>query len=346
MLKPKTEFKIIPYHPTWDITDGSKLKTYLECPRHYFYEYILGWRPETPSNHLVFGSAWHLAMEHLLLNGYDPDSVAEAYQLFLAEYRKTFSPETDQLYAPKTPEIAELVLYAYAANYSKDLERYEVLHTEIAGVVALTEDRQLHFRMDSIIRERETGMIYSLEHKTGSRLWRWEEQWPLSIQVGTYTHVLYCLYPAEIVRGIIVNGSFFTKAPRSWEAWLNGDRSKYKPPFDFMRVPVYRSTDQMQTWLWGTTAWLDLLEWDFQSLLTQDQNAPFMSCFPMNPTSCTNYLGCPFKDFCSAWPNPLQHCEEPPMGFVVDRWDPSAEPAKTVFNLNAKGEVDNGHELS
>ena len=27
---------------SWDIKDASKLQTYLECPRSYFYQYILG----------------------------------------------------------------------------------------------------------------------------------------------------------------------------------------------------------------------------------------------------------------------------------------------------------------
>ncbi len=193
--------------------------------------------------------------------------------------------------------------------------------------------------MDSICQDIERGLIFSLEHKTGSRLWRWEEQWPLSVQVGTYTHVLYCLYPPETVQGILLNAAFFTNAPRAWAAWMTGDRTKYKPPFDFMRVPVYRSTDQMAAWLWNVVHWFDMLEWNFELFLEADPKEPVMSCFPMNPTACSNYSGCPFKDFCSAWPNPLQRCHEVPLGFIVDRWDPSAEEAKKVFNIEPDGTI-------
>jgi hypothetical protein len=136
-----------------------------------------------------------------------------------------------------------------------------------------------------------------------------------------------------------MNAAFFLKAPRSWEAWLTGDRAKYKPPFDFLRVPVYRSLDQMGVWMWNTVHWLDMLDWNFQLFLKTDPNNQVMTCFPMNTTSCSNWFGCDYRDFCSAWPNPLKRCAEPPMGFVVDRWDPSAEEAKVTFNVDQDGEV-------
>lgn len=44
----------------WDSTSLGLLK---ECPRKYFYEIILGWRPATQSVHLIFGQLYHGAME-------------------------------------------------------------------------------------------------------------------------------------------------------------------------------------------------------------------------------------------------------------------------------------------
>jgi len=29
-----------------------------------------------------------------------------------------------------------------------------------------------------------------------------------------------------------------------------------------------------------------------------------------------------------AWPNPLQRCDEPPLGFKVEYWDPRKEDAR------------------
>jgi len=319
----------LPYVPTWEITDGSKLTEFITCPRQYFFEYILGWRPETPSNHLVFGTSWHVAMEALLL-GKGPE---EAYELFLTDYRKTFGPETDELYTPKTPANAELVLYAYAAKYADDLKNFKVLHTEIAGTVAIAEGQKLHFRMDSICQDLKSGRIFSLEHKTGSRSYNWEYQWPLSMQVGTYTHVLYCLFDPEMVSGVKFNATFFTKGVRNWAAFHAGDNAKYKPPFEFLRLPMYRTKEQMQQWLWNATFWADQLAWQWQLLADCDESDALLTCFPQNPTACSKYFGCDYRDFCSAWRNPLQKCAEPPLGFVIEHWDPSAEEAKFEVDL-------------
>ena len=98
--------------PTWKITDPTKLNCFLSCPRMYFFEYILGWRPETPNNHLVFGTAWHAAQEYLLLHDYSVQSVMDAYNVMVREYRKVLGPETDEMFEPKTMENALVVLNA------------------------------------------------------------------------------------------------------------------------------------------------------------------------------------------------------------------------------------------
>ena len=58
-----------------------------------------------------------------------------------------------------------------------------------------------------------------------------------------------------------------------------------------------------------------------------------LMCFPMNTESCTKYFGCAYHDFCQAWPNPLQHCEEPPLGFKIEHWDPTEGESKYVVNV-------------
>src|SRR5574337_1338954 len=84
-------------HRTFNINDSTKLKTYMTCRRKYFYRYVLGWSLEEPNIHLVFGEAWHLAMAHLLTNGYSPQSVAEAYELFRAKYLESFREADEEI---------------------------------------------------------------------------------------------------------------------------------------------------------------------------------------------------------------------------------------------------------
>ena len=315
-----TEQYPIPYHPTWDVLDPSKLNDFMTCPRMYFFAHMLGWRSETPNNHLIFGQAWHLAMEHLLLHGYSGASIRDAQEKLTQHYRECFPEETDEMFAPKTPDRAILALAEYAVKYANDLENFEVLDTEIAGTAPISDRQVLYFRMDDILKHKK-GYYFSEEHKTGTYFNnQWTMQWSLGMQAGTYIHALYCLYPQELVRGIEINGAFFkrTKAPS----------------FEFERVPVWKLPHQMRSWYATVQYWTTMLEREVNALSQETDSDPVMDSFPMNPTNCNKYFGCPFHDFCSAWQNPLQHCNEPPLGMKVEFWDPSQEPSTTKMEFS------------
>lgn len=308
------------------IVDSTKINTYLDCPRQYFYNYVLGWVPDRPNNHLVFGQAWHEAMEFLLLNGYSETSLVGAYDAFEKCYRESFPPDTDDLFKPKTPANALKALMAYCEHYKNDHKQYKVLHTEIAGKIAISDSMSLAFRMDSVLEDLETGALISLEHKTkGSSFTRqWTDQWPLSFQVGTYSHVLRCLSLDRPVKGVIINGVAFAMRETK-----------------FQRVPVFRSDSHMQNWLYHALLYTQNISTDLRVLVEDLQNldSPIMTSFPMNPQACTKYFGCAYYDYCCAWSNPLARCEEPPLGLCVNHWNPLEQPAKLMVNLSPSEEV-------
>lgn len=307
-------------HQTVDKKDASKIKEYMTCQRKYFYRYILGWESTAPRNDLVFGQAWHHAQEYLLLNDYSPESVNIAFQEhFLPYYRKYFDESTDSLFGNKIPSRALVALAEYTEKWKNDHREFEVLHTEINATVPITESERLYLRMDSILRDRSTDLIFSMDHKTSKTLSRfWTDQWALSVQVGTYTHALYCLYPIEQVRGIKISGTFFPSAKK----------------VDFERVPCWKSFDQMQVWLTNMLYWLGDLKRQTEVLMEEDNESnPTMYSFPLNPESCTKYFGCPYHDFCTAWRNPIRRSYEPPLGFEVSFWDPEEEIEKERIDL-------------
>lgn len=296
----------IPWHDSWAIIDSSKLSDdFMTCPRMFFYRDVLGWRSTAPNNHLIFGEAWHEAQEHLLINGYK--EIEDAMMLFMAKYREELGPETDDLFAPKTPAKAEAALKEYAREYGNDLLKWDVLYTEIAGSVMISPTDIMYFRMDSILRERDSGKYLSLDHKTGSRKGSsWTDKWALAMAIGLYTHVLYCLYPKDEVKGVQIRGTFFYKSK----------------PVEFEDVPCWKSPNQMDTWLWNTNWWYNLLKHNFELLSECSDSDDVMMAFPMNCESCTKYFGCAYHDFCTAWPNPLQKCDQPPLGFKQEFWNP------------------------
>jgi hypothetical protein len=281
----------------------------MECPRKYFYQYVLGWSYEEPNVHLIFGSAWHLAMETLL-----------QYLNLEKEYRKHFSPATDDTRFPKIPGFAYDMLKSYVKKYADDHARFEVLYTEISGSVSVGES-SVHFKTDSILRGTDgwwKDKVFSLEHKTASRHeQRWARQWVLKMQVGVYTHLLHCLYPRDQVFGVIINASVFQKT---------------KP--DHIRVEIPKTIDQMEVWLWNCNWWLRQIELEFEMLEMALESDSLLRAFPMNAESCSNYFGCQWHDFCTAWSNPLQHCHVVPFGYISKYWDPREQ--ETTHKMEIK----------
>lgn len=323
---------LIPSTPTWTVTDSSKLSTYMACPRKYFYQYILGWRSNRPNNHLVFGSAWHLALEHLMLTDYSTQSVLDAYAKMVSYYREVFPPETDELFTPKDMATALLALSAYAFHHRHDLDTHNVLHTEIAGTVMLSRDHTMTFRMDAILEEKSTGTIIALDHKTsGYYSPDWGDHWALSTQMLTYLHSLYCLYPNND-KYIKVRTSFFFDQSGKTKTGRNRDPK----PFVFEEHKVEKSYDMMEAWLHRTLHWLKALDtdkWKLFHVLTTDDIT--LDAFAQNDNACFNYgRRCAYFDLCNAWANPIRHCEHSPIGMQVEYWDPLSEPIiKEIVHL-------------
>ena len=306
-------------HETWDVVDSTKLRTFMDCPRQYFYRYVLGWTyARLNHNDLRFGSAWHRALAYCSEKGsYEDVVLLQAYQAFMEEYRSEFEPETDDLFDKKNPSRAMEALISYAVKYKDDFDKYEVVHrdnqafVEVAGVTTIHPDLPpIYFKLDTVFKNKETGKYFVMERKTGTSLSRtWRDQWGLSTQIGTYLHVLRCVFEEEELEGARVDGVFF------------GAKTKY----DMERIPVNRGRDSMQVWLWSTIQWLSSLVGEQSALLKCNPDAQIMEAFPLNPECCTKYFGCAYFDFCTAWPNPLRQCEEPPMDFKVEFWDPREE---------------------
>lgn len=320
-------------HPSWQIRDPSKLDDYYDCARKFFFAHILGWQYDAPQHDLYFGECWHVVREYMLLKGYN--DMQGAFAAFIKHYRKEFSPDTDELYRPKDPEAVVMAIAGFSAKHESDLIENELLYTEISGSVPIDENRVLYFRMDSVLRNREIGFIFSWDHKSTKRFSRqWENKFHLSIQNGTYTHCLYCMYPdemkADLIKGVEFCGTQFEYLKKG---------SKDRPAgyhIGFKRVPAWKTPKQMNTWLWNTVDLLDDLDRDMDRLSHCRESDHTMMAFRQNPNSCTKYWGCIFHDYCMSWDNPLKYCEEPPLGFRQEFWDPREMETTNKMDLEWK----------
>ncbi|KKM64882.1 hypothetical protein LCGC14_1496880 [marine sediment metagenome] len=309
-------------HKTWDVFDNSKISLFKTCPRKYFFRHVLGWTSELPNIDLVFGQAWHIAMEHLLLNKrggrYLDDTLTEAHAM-LSEYYREYFPDQmeDEFYAPKTPGNALIALAEYAATYREDLE--VVLQTEIAGTIMIDEDRVFHFKMDSTLKSVE-GYIFSRDHKTATRHDKiWVDKFVLDSQPGGYYTALVMLYGPEVVRGIEMSGTFLKKTGNTFE-----------------RVMISKTPDMIQVWLYNINHYIDMILWCHQELEKCDAEHDVLTAFPMDDESCTKYYRlCPYHAICSTRCNPLRHTKMLPEGLKIEYWDPreNRERASHVEDL-------------
>lgn len=313
----------IPYHPSWDIQDSTKIQAYQSCPRMYFFEYVLGWRSSYPNNHLHFGKVVHDAMEHIILHGYRREAVIEAMDKFNADYRAVFPESTDPIYTPKTPARFFEMLILYIQTYKSDLSRYEVYKTEIGGTVLLSDRHRIAFKMDTIMYDKVKQKYCSLEHKTKGGNYigdTYQYDFMLGTQVGTYTHVLNSLFPREQVSEIIINCMCFKKTKQ--------------PGYILKRFPIPLSDAQMYVWLESTKGWMDRIERDYYDMLKTGESQDVMTCFPMNGRSCTNWSRvCTYHDLCCAWENPIHHKGSMPAGMDIDFWNPLEEELSHVVTL-------------
>lgn len=340
----KSEVIPIIEHKTWDILDSSKVKAYMTCPRAFFYEYICGWRREGGGYHLHFGAAFHEALEFLYKNRYmnfmgDKQKtelmVAGAYDAFMKAWDQKEMPFIDE---KKNPENALIAIIHYIDHHQLADQEIEILHTESAGSVPISATTFLQFRLDLLYRKN--GKIYVKEHKTTGSFssFGWRDQWYLSFQVMTYLHVLYGIaQDDDKVGGIDINGIAFTNKAASF---LQRKGAPDRRVVDFENIPIKRPMDQMRQWLFQANSWTNLIKEEVSALREEmyTEYDSIMKGFIMNTESCNKYGGCPFKDMCQMWANPLQHCAEVPLGYEIERWDPSDYEDRHVILLGAKNE--------
>lgn len=321
----------IPKREIHDVIDSSKLQTFIECPRKYFFQHILGWQKKNLSVHLFFGSAWHEALEHLMNHGYEMSEVQIAYEKFkeIWDEEKPDDPLWEPHYA-KNPSSALEGLVEYAEKWKRQ-DDFETLFTEVAGTIPVMDDQLIHWKVDAIIRDVD-GWIWSLEHKTtGRNSSSWRNKWRMKTQTGTYHHALNGLYHLGIfdefdprgVKGVKINGTVFRKNDR-----------------EFLRIPVRRSDDAMQQWLWETKHYIQQLRWNMQELAECSKSDQVMVAFPRNAESCTKF-GCSFPGLCQNWANPLRYCKRgAPKDYEEDFWDPRRQEEEANQKVDLTDEQD------
>ncbi len=249
----------------------------------------------------------------------------EAFDLFLAHFRKFWDESWDSEWAPKDPGNALKALVQYGdAQWRQDKKQMKVLFTEVGGVVPISNEHSVYFKID-VICESEDG-IFCIDHKTtGSDRKSWYAQFDLSMQFGTYIHALFCVFDESRhndIFGLIVNGAILRK------------KGNLLP-----RIHVSKTPEQLSQYLWNTTHLMDQLQWNYNRLAEATPDTDVLQAFPLNECSCSNWGRlCEFHPFCTSWVNPLKRCREVQPGFIRKFWDPREQNENANY-LVVDGEV-------
>ena len=332
----KSDFPYIDFSPTFNMLDSSKISTYTRCRRKFLWEYILGLRSIWPNRHLIYGTAMHLALEHILK--LSPEQVADheelnrqimiAYHLALDSYRVHFDPDTDDLRKPKSPEYIIPSLIGYVHLYKDEWTTEELIATELFGQVPIDENGTLVTYRNDAIRRNQRGQLYVLEHKTGSMAGSaWYDQWMLAYQPMVYYHSLVYNNPGEEHWGVLINGIIAAKRKNVTVEGIN-----------FHRVPVRYTNNQMSDGLATLSSEISDIHNDMDELMQATPETKRLNAFRRCPTACTDFnTTCVYHTLCSLESNPVKIASRIkddnmniPEGFQIEHWNPLDD---------AKGEV-------
>lgn len=213
--------------------DNTAMSAYMTCPREYYFSMVLHRRGKGKAPPLVFGSAWHKALEIHYKSGGDRD---------LVRYAVSESWEGhDQPDDYRTLNRVLLDYDRYTKQYGSDPTKEDGRTLGSAGewMVELSTNAQdpglVHpwaGKLDRIIDV--AGLVYPEDHKTTSRLDKhFFRQFELSNQMMGYTRLGKFLLPSMPVVGVRINVShvltndtkfyrqLVTFGPQQLERWAN-----------------------------------------------------------------------------------------------------------------------------
>lgn len=309
---------------TLRLYDNTRLSDFKRCPRFYMYRHEFNWNTKGVRLPLVFGGAWHAALEVIWANiGLVPkgELATRAFGAFLEHWCGEGLPapsdmdyEMEKEMAPRTPGRAFEMIVDYIDKRLPHAADFEVLAIEKPFIVPLDPNDDTLFyvgKIDKIVRRM--GKVLGIEHKTTTAYRKggpfrggFLDSFSPNSQVDGYIYALHMLYPNE-VGGVWVDGALV-----------------HKTESGFVFIPVEKKLEHLDSWLSDTRWWIEQLEAEKVKLEEERQvqgRSPYLRAFPKRTSACWDFqAACPYLDLCKAWPNPVG--KQIPPGYVDERWNP------------------------
>lgn len=319
--------------------DYSSLSTYLECPRKFFFQYVLHFRSSRPSIHLVFGSCWHYGLEETYRriasgSAMDTNMDAEfARDISVKAFNKLWSLEGEphfdpDLVYPKAPGRAADMYNKYWKEYLDEDSQKKIIGVEIPFTISLgimddffgstdeadddEDDDSLPDyigRMD-LVFEAPDGSLEIVDHKTASSI---NAVTPISFQASMQTD------------GYLTAGHmFFDKIPSMTYSVALCQKTRIA----FERFTFQKRMSALDRFLLDLASHCESIQEDlalYEIEKAETSRKHVMRCFRRKSGyACTMFFSaCPYFDLCQNRNNPATWHNNPPQGYSVNEWDPS-----------------------
>ena len=312
------------------IFDSQVIQELIRCERKAYFHFVKdlnpqtgvwnGWVPDREEPALVFGLAWHKAMDFVWVLLHTGERRPLTLEELTAGALNAFLKEWDlwgldhEAYYPRAPGRAMDMISVYLTQYAQIITTCELLSVEETFSVMLDPEGDVtyHGRMDKVIRHPVyNNKVLCMDHKTTSSFKRfnWMDSFSPNIQIDGYLHAGHSNYGEEF-GGVIIDGAVVQKTD-----------------IDFTQIFVDRQFEQMDSWLWEMHYHMESffknygMLLDFRSDPTHQDRAAFMPAFPKRTIACSDFGGCPYLTLCKARANP-ETWDQPPHGFTQKSWNP------------------------
>ena len=155
------------------IITHSSLECFKQCRQKYFHRYMAHIYPAQKSNALEFGSAMHEVLQQLFetIEAQQTDNVSEYEPKGSIISRLCEMVEISNLEQFDKAKLKGLITGYVNKWYESDCQKYEIIDVEKEFCKPFQFGVFKHSfvgKVDGIIRDKETGKFYILEHKTAS----------------------------------------------------------------------------------------------------------------------------------------------------------------------------------
>lgn len=300
--------------------DNTRLSDFKRCPRLYYYRHVQHWKPQSRRLPLIFGGAWHSAMEVIWahIGEWDRKALSDAaFAAFLETWCAEGLPypltmEDNEEFEPRTPGQALEMILGYIEQREPSAKDFTILAVEKPFIVPLDPaDPTLFYvgKIDKIVRHR-TNKILGIEHKTTTAYSRsgpfkeaFLDSFSPNSQVDGYIYALHMMFPGE-VGGVWVDAALVHRSAEG-----------------FTYIPIEKQLEHLNSWIWDTREWIRSVEKQRAELVECGPSDRYMGAFPKNTNSCWDFnSACPYMYLCKSWPNPMGRPAPP--GFDTEEWDP------------------------